>query len=123
MCRDLLQDPQRVCLDTDIIRSLTSKVKKTKEDTSSSESGLHFGHYKAGAQSILVSHFHALKTSHFHAPKSSLALKRDIVLTMWSRGLSVMLEKMSGYTFISKLRAILLIEADFNFANKTVYGV
>ena len=90
-------------------------MKKAKEDTSSSESGIPFGHYKAGTQSILISHFHALKTS--------LALKRGIALTRWSRGLSVMLEKMFGCTPISKLRAILLMEADFNFANKMIYGV
>jgi hypothetical protein len=34
-----------------------------------------------------------------------------------------MLEKMFGCTLISKLRAILLMEADFNFSNKLVYGV
>ena len=34
-----------------------------------------------------------------------------------------MLEKMFGCTLVSKLRAILLMEADFNFANKLVYGV
>ncbi len=36
---------------------------KSKEETSSSESGLHFGHYKAGAKSELISHFHAMKGS------------------------------------------------------------
>ena len=34
-----------------------------------------------------------------------------------------MLENMFGCTLISKLRAILLMEADSNFANKMVYGV
>ena len=34
-----------------------------------------------------------------------------------------MLEKMSKCMLISKLWAILLMEADFNFANKTLYGV
>jgi len=33
----------------------------------------------------------------------------------WAWGLSVMLEK--GVTFLTKLRAILLMEADFNFHN------
>ena len=35
----------------------------------------------------------------------------------------MMLEKMFGCTLVSKLRSILLMEADFNFANKTVYGM
>ena len=93
----------------------SSRWSKAKEKTSSSESGLHFGHYKAACQSSILSHIHALKTS--------LSLRRDVALDRWSRGLSVMLEKMYGCTLISKLRAILLMEADFNFSNKVVYGV
>ena len=88
---------------------------RAKEKTSSSESGLHFGHYKAAARSPMLSHLHALKTT--------LALKRGFALERWSRGLSVMLEKMFGCTLVSKLRAILLMEADFNFSNKLIYGV
>ena len=38
-------------------------------------------------------------------------------------GLSVMLEKTFGVRLVSKLRAILLMEADFNAMNKEVYGV
>ncbi len=34
-----------------------------------------------------------------------------------------MLEKMFGIRLVSKLRAILLMEADFNAMNKEVYGV
>ena len=88
---------------------------KAREKTSSSESGLHFGHYKAAVRSPIISHLHALKTT--------LALRRGVALDRWSRGLSIMLEKMFGCTLISKLRAILLMEADFNFSNKLVYGV
>ena len=62
-----------------------SRWSKAKETTSSSESGLHFGHYKAAARSPLASHHHALK--------ASLAMKRGFALSRWSRGLSVMLEK------------------------------
>ena len=87
---------------------------KARERTSSSESGLHFGHYKAGASSDMILEFHALKTT--------LALRLGIALARWSRGLSVMLEKMFGCTLVTKLRAILLMEADFNAANKIVFG-
>ena len=34
-----------------------------------------------------------------------------------------MLEKEAGNILVSKLRAILLMEADFNFANKAIFGV
>ena len=89
--------------------------KKVKEDTSSSQSGLHFGHYIAGTDCDYISQFHALRVS--------LALKKGIALERWSKGLSVMLEKMFGMRLVSKLRAILLMEADFNVMNKEVYCV
>ena len=89
--------------------------KKVKEDTSSSQSGLHFGHYIAGTDCDYISQFHALQVL--------LALKKGIVLERWLKGLSVMLEKMFGVRLVSKLRAILLMEADFNAMNKEVYGV
>ena len=89
--------------------------KKVKEDTSLSQSGLHFGHYIAGTDCDYISQFHALRVS--------LALKKGIALERWSKGLSVMLEKMFGVRLVSKLRAILLMEADFNAMNKEVYGV
>ena len=87
---------------------------KAREETSSSESGLTFSHYKAGARSNLI--------THFHATKSSVAIKSGVGLERWSRGLSVMLQKVPGCHLISKLRSILLMEADFNCANKILYG-
>jgi hypothetical protein len=89
--------------------------KKMKEDTSLSQLGLNFGHYIAGADCDYISWFHALRVT--------LALKKGIALERWANGLSVMLEKMFGVRLVSKLRAILLMEADFNAMNKEVYGV
>ena len=86
-----------------------------REETSSSESGIHFGHIIASAGSQLL--------SHTYATQCSIVLRRGIHLERWSRGLSVMLEKLRGCTLISKLRSILLMEADFNAANKMIYGV
>jgi hypothetical protein len=59
---------------------------------------------------------------YFHALKSTLMIKRGIVLDQWSCGLSVMLEKIFGCAFINKLRTIILMEADFNATNKIIYG-
>jgi hypothetical protein len=42
---------------------------------------------------------------------------------MLAKGLSVILKKTLGVTLVTKLRAILLMEADFNASNKIVYGV
>ena len=75
----------------------------------------HFGHNIAGASCDYISQFHTLRVS--------LALKKGIALERWSNGLSVMLEKTFGVRLVSKLRAILLMEADFNATNKEVYGV
>ena len=88
--------------------------KHKQEATSSSQSGLHFGHYVSGADSDMISDVHALKTS--------IALHHGIALARWKKGLCVMLEKAPGVRRISKLRAILLMEADFNAANKIIFG-
>ena len=77
-------------------------------------SGLHFSHYKAGAKSDLISHHHALKTS--------VTLRGGVFLARWEKELSVMLEKMLVCTLLTNLRAILLIEADFNHSNKDIFG-
>ncbi len=66
--------------------------KKVKEDSSSSQSGLHFGHYIAGADCDYISQFHALQVL--------LALKKGIALERWSNGLLVMLEKMCGVRLV-----------------------
>ncbi len=56
-----------------------------KEETSSSCSGLRFGHYKAGSLSDYINHFRALK--------ATLLLHHRLVLGRWAQGLSVMLHK------------------------------
>jgi hypothetical protein len=87
--------------------------KVVNEETSTSESGLHFGHYIVGSKSDIISHYHAAQVT--------VALAHAIQLERWSRGLSVMLEKTLGVTLVTKLQAILLMEADFNVTNKIVY--
>jgi hypothetical protein len=89
--------------------------KGISKETSSSKSGIHFGHYIVGSKSDIMSHYHS-------APVSVI-LAHAIKLKRWSRGLSVMLEKTLGVTLVTKLRAILLMEGDFNATNKMVYGV
>jgi hypothetical protein len=80
-----------------------------------SETGLHFGHYIAGCKSEIVAHYHAARVS--------VVLAHAIQLERWLRGLSVMLEKTLRVTLVSKLQAILLMEADFNASNKILNGV
>lgn len=91
-----------------------SSWRRSKEATSSSISGFHFGHYIAGAESEYISNYHAVKIS--------LALMRGISLSRWQRGSACMLEKKADSRLVIKLRSIFLLEADFNKANKIVYG-
>ncbi len=85
------------------------------EETSSSISSQHFGHYKASLLLQYVSYLQALQ--------ATLVVNREVVLERWLNGLSVMLEKIFGCLLITKLQSILLMEADFNATNKAVCGV
>jgi hypothetical protein len=76
---------------------------------------LAFGHYISDVNNDHISDFHALKTS------LALALVYSIALNQWSRGLCV-IEKVMGVNLINILWAILLMEVDFNAANKIIYG-
>ena len=88
--------------------------KKVRERTASSYSGLHFGHYIAAAFSDRLSEIHALKLS--------VIARTGCAPDRWARGLSVLLEKIAGVALVTKLRAILLMEADFNCHNKLIFG-
>jgi uncharacterized protein (UPF0332 family) len=88
---------------------------QAKEETSSSYSGLHFGCYMVRALMDYINHFHTLK--------AALLLHQGLVLKCWAQGLSIMLQKMFGCSLITKLCSILLMEADFNQANKQIYGI
>ncbi len=119
---DILQEIRqtRVRIPADSISTIVGRQdwqhywQKADERTSSSRSGLHFGHYKAGCASTY--------TSHFHAAKATVALTLGTPYNRWKQGVTVMLEKERGVNLVSKLRAILLMEADFNAANKIMFS-
>ena len=85
-----------------------------KERTASSYSGRHCGHYKAASHSEYL--------SEVHARTLSLITKTGATSARWSRGLPVMLEKIAGVALVTKLRAILLMEVDFNCHNRLIFG-
>lgn len=87
---------------------------KAKERTSSSYSGLHFGHYKA--------HTEMTEIAEIKCKLVNLAIKSGQPLTRWIKGVSVMLEKVAGDINVQKLRAILLLEADFNALHKIMFN-
>jgi len=87
---------------------------RAKEHTSSSHSGLHFGHYKAVAYSP--------STARLHTQFTQLVFMIGILLSRYQSSLQVILKKKAGMIHIDLLRAILLMEADFNTAMKLLIG-
>ena len=88
--------------------------RRARERTSSSFANIHFGHWKAAIFSTSLKEFFAAKLTvvgRYGSPPSR-----------WSSGLQVMLEKVAGVALVNKLRAILLMEGDFNFFNKWTFG-
>ena len=89
--------------------------KGVDERISSSPSTRHFGHYIASSKSDLLSNIFALIIT--------TANKYGITLERWLCGLTCMLEKKPGVSLIEKLRAIVLLEADYNKAIKEMFGM
>ena len=79
---------------------------RVDERTSSSYSGITFSHYKAAAHHDML--------AAMHAAYLTACARKGIPLKRWGVGLTVLLEKIIGNNFVHKLRAICLLEADFN---------
>ena len=77
-------------------------------------SGINYGHYKAAA--------HSDKISSFLSKNITLISKIGVPPGRWSYGLTLLLEKIAGLVLVNRLRAILLMEADFNLHNKLIFG-
>jgi hypothetical protein len=77
-------------------------------------SGLHFGHYKAAAESDMLSEIHAMMTE--------MAMKGGFAYSRWKEGLSVMIPKITGACTVNRLQAILLFKGDFNWANTLLFA-
>ncbi len=57
-----------------------------------------------------------------HTAYLTACTQQGIPLARWRIGLTVLLEKVIGNNFAHKLRAICLLEADFNWLNKIIYA-
>ena len=77
-------------------------------------SGRHFGHYKAASKNAFL--------TAVHSTFCTVASECGTSIDRWERGLTVMLEKIKGNIRADKLRAILLMEADFNFIMKELFS-
>ena len=88
--------------------------KKVGEFTSSSSSGVHYGHYKAAIQDLISTGVLALQLT--------VIARSGIPPESWSVGLQVMLEKIAGVCLVEKLWAIQLYELDFICYNQFIFG-
>jgi hypothetical protein len=88
--------------------------RKVNEFTSSSMSGVHYGHYKAAIQDEMSSGVLVLQLT--------VIARSGIPPENWTVGLQVMLEKIAGVCLVEKLHAIQLYEADFNRYNQFIFG-
>jgi hypothetical protein len=80
--------------------------RKVNKFTSSSMSGVHYGHYKAAIQDELSSEVLACQLTGI--------ARTGVPPKNWSMGLQVMFEKIARVCLVEKLCAIQLYEADFN---------
>ena len=95
-------------------KDFTHFLGRSREKTASSLSRRHFGHYKVASRSHQLSELHA---SFLHvASLSGICLKR------WAKCLTIIIEKMKGVIRVDKLRALLLMEEDFNSLNKQIFS-
>ena len=86
----------------------------SKEQTSSSISGCHFGHH------IVISQ--DMELGFILISLINLSVKNQSILDHWEKGLSIMLLKKENTIRVEKLRAILLLEADFNAIAKILFN-
>ena len=91
---------------------LVTGWKKVKERTSSSPSGLHVGHWKAGCEDPGILWANTILTN--------IPYMSGYSPIRWRNGLNIMLEKIPDNCRVDKLRTILLYEADFNILNKYI---
>ncbi len=99
--------------------------KKLRESTSSSPSGRHFGHYKTAVVVSRLPEAHPAyfpQLSHLHAAMCHFPVKHGFAPKRWCESTNVMLEKIEGNPRLDKLRVIHLLEADFNYVLRLVWG-
>ncbi len=88
--------------------------RRVREKTSSSISGIHFGHYKTATYLAIL--------TDFFARMITMIARCGCPPERWGHSLQVLLEKIAGIALVTKLRAILLMEGDFNYMNKWILG-
>jgi hypothetical protein len=92
----------------------TAIFSKWNEKTSTSPSGRHLGHYKAILQQPELIQYHCIM--------ATLPLTYGFAPERWSKAVQIMLEKKPGYPLINRLRGIIILDADYNWVLRTIWG-
>ena len=87
---------------------------RLNENTSSSFSGFHLGHYMSAARSD--------EMSELLSDQMNLIVSSGVCPSRWGVALQVLLEKIAGVSLVSKLCSIQLYEADYNWFNKLIFN-
>ena len=103
--------PERTTISLEEFRSF---YRTTKEDISSSPSGLHLGHYKAAS--------HSAEFSKILWSIAALALDHQFCLKRWTHSATILLEKVAGKPMIHRFRTIHLLESDLNYVMRKIWG-
>jgi hypothetical protein len=100
--------------------------KKWDENTSTSPSGKHLGHYKALLSPGLLEEPALTEPAddiiNLKIKLCQLALTHGHVWKRWQNMVSVMIEKKPGLFLLEKLRTIHLFEADYNWILGLIFG-
>lgn len=88
-------------------------MQKTRESTGFATSGLHYGHYIAGAESDFLANINLIFMQ--------LPFQLGFHLSRWENSVHCMLQK-ELLPFLHRLQIIQLYEADFNIYMKMVFG-
>ena len=105
-----------------------SAISVWSENTSTSPSGRHLGHYKALVSVYKDTHaklelkIKATEILQLFVDLLNLASTKGFALDRWKTVINVMIYKKPGVYLIDKLRVIHLFEADYNFVIGLIFG-
>ena len=95
-------------------RGLSVLLETYQRTQSSSYNRLYFGHHTVAANSKNFLKLHDVNISEVD--------RRGVLLARWGVGVTVLLEKSVGVTFVNKARAIYIVEADFDHCTRLFFA-
>jgi hypothetical protein len=110
------------------LQDFVSAITVWKEQTSTSPSGRHLGHYKLLVRTYenknALPEIRAAAGDILNLMVGMLDLASDkgFILERWTKVINVMIYKQPGVYLLEKLRIIHLFEADYNFIIGTIFG-